>query len=346
MVGAVVVHDGAVVGEGFHAAPGGDHAEVAALRAAGASARGAACYITLEPCAHYGRTPPCTEALIRAGIEKVVVATYDPNRLVAGKGVARLRAAGIAVDVGLLQEEAVRLNEAYMKYIRTGEPFVLLKLALSLDGRLATRTGEARWITGEHARQRVHELRNSVDAVVVGIGTILRDDPMLTTRLGGDTGRDPLRVILDSRGRLPARARVLRTGSRPPLVAVSSRVGPARLRRLQNAGAEVTIIPAAEGGLSLPALIRDLGQREMTSVMIEGGGRVATSALQIQIVDKLILMVAPLLIGGRRAPTLLQGDGVEKLVEAQHVKQLRVERLGDDLVLEGYLAEPVVPWVP
>lgn len=346
MVGTVLTREGAIVGTGYHAYAGSDHAEPAALKAAGASARGAVCYVTLEPCAHQGRTPPCTEALIQAAVSKVVVATYDPNPLVAGRGVKRLREAGISVEVGLLQEEAVRLNEAYFTYIQRGRPLVLLKAALSLDGKLATRTGDSKWITGEPARHRVHEMRNTVDAVVVGIGTVLRDDPMLTTRLEGQERRDPLRVVVDSRGRLPLTARLLRTGARLPLVAVGERTSQARLRRLQEGGAEVMVFPPGDGGISLPDLFRELGRRDITSVMIEGGGRLATSALQEGIVDKLILMVAPVLIGGEKAPMLLQGDGVEKIGEALCVKQMTVERVGEDLVLEGYLTEPVVPWVP
>lgn len=346
MVGAVLVRQDTLVGEGFHAYAGGDHAEVLAVRAAGESAHGAVCYVTLEPCAHHGRTPPCTDALIRAGVSKVVAATYDSNPLVAGNGVQRLREAGVSVEVGLCEDEAVRLNEAYFKYIRTGEPLVLLKAALSLDGKLATRTGDSQWITGELARRRVHEIRNVVDAVIVGIGTVLRDDPMLTTRLEMQQGRDPLRVVVDSRGRLPFTARLLRSGSRPVLVAASPRISRARLRQLQEQGAEVMVLPPGEGGVSLPDLIHELGRRKITSLMIEGGGRLATSALQAGLVDKVILMLAPVLIGGKKAPTLLQGEGAEKLADALRVRQVTVERIGDDLVLEGYLNEPPAPWAP
>jgi len=346
MVGAVLVRNHTIIGEGFHAALGSDHAEVVALKAAAASAPGATCYVTLEPCAHFGRTPPCADALIHAGVAKVVAATYDPNPAVAGRGVQRLREAGTQVEVGLLEEEAVRLNEAYFKYIRTGEPLVILKAAMSLDGKLATRTGDSQWITGEQARRRVHELRNTVDAVVVGIGTVLRDDPMLTTRLDGQEGHDPLRVIVDSRGRLPLTARLLRSGSRPVLVATSARISRARLRTLEERGVEVTVLPPGEGGISLPDLVRELGRRKITSVMIEGGGRLATSALEAGIVDKLILMLAPVLIGGKRAPMLLQGEGAEKLVDALRVTHLTVERIGDDCVVEGYLSEPPSPWAP
>lgn len=346
MVGAVLTKKGTIIGEGYHAYAGADHAEVVALKATKETASGAVCYVTLEPCTHYGKTPPCAEALIKAGVTRVIVATYDPNPLVAGAGVRRLREAEIRVEVGLLQEAASRLNEAYCKYIRAREPFVVLKAALSLDGKLATRTGDSQWITGEGARRRVHEMRDTVDAVVVGIGTVLKDDPMLTTRLEVREGRDPLRVVVDSRGRLPLGARLLRTGSRSPLVAVGPRIPPRRLHRLKEAGAEVVVLPEGEGGLSLRDLICELGRREITSVMIEGGGKLATSALQAGLVDKLILMLAPILIGGKKAPTLLRGDGVEKLAEALHVSQLSVERVGQDLILEGYVTEPVAPWVP
>lgn len=346
MVGAVLFRGGDVVGEGFHAALGGDHAEVVALRAAGGAAREATCYVTLEPCVHYGQTPPCTEALIRAGIRKVVAATYDPNPLVSGRGIERLREVGISVEVGLLEREALQLNEAYFKYIQTGIPFIVLKAALSLDGKLATRTGDSRWITGETARDRVHQLRNTVDAVMVGIGTLLRDDPLLTTRLADDGGRDPLRVVVDTRGRLPLTARLFRSGSRAPLVAVGPRVSQTRVGQLRDHGADVMVLPLGQGGISLPHLIRELGRRQVTSVMIEGGGRLATAALHAGIVDKLVLMLAPILIGGKKAPTLLQGEGIEKLSEAFRIQQMTVQRLADDVVIEGYLTEPVAPWMP
>lgn len=346
MVGAVLTRRGAIVGEGYHAFAGGEHAEVAAIRAAGELARGGTCFVTLEPCAHHGKTPPCTEALIQAGITRAVVAGYDPNPLVAGRGVERLRAAGVTVEVGLLQEEAAQLNEAYFTYVQTGRPFVILKAAMSLDGKLATRTGDSQWITGELSRQRVHQMRNAVDAVVIGIGTVLKDDPMLTARVDAEEGRDPLRVVIDSRGRLPVDARLLRTGSQPVLVAVGPRVSQARLATLRRQDAEVIVLPRGEGGLSLPHLFRELGRREITSVMIEGGGKLATSALQGGIVDKLVLMLAPILIGGRKASTLFQGDGADKLTEALRIRQLTVERIGDDILLEGYVTEPVAPWKP
>lgn len=343
MVGAILVKEGSVVGEGFHPYAGGDHAEVVAVKAAGRAAQGAVLFVTLEPCCHYGKTPPCTEALIKAGIVRVVVATLDPNPAVAGKGVRRLREAGIAVEMGPLGEEAVRLNEAYFKYIQTRRPFVILKAALSLDGKLATRTGDSRWITGEMARRRVHQLRNEVDAVLTGIGTVLKDDPQLTTRLETPGGRDPLRVIVDSRARLPSSAQLLQTGTRPPLIAVGPDAPRNRTARLREAGAELLVIPKGEGGLSLPDLMAALGRRGVTSVMIEGGGRLSTSALQAGIVDKVLLMIAPILIGGRTAPTLLQGEGVEKLSEAGRLKEVTAESLGEDLVVEGYLADPPQP---
>ncbi|MFQ5656669.1 MAG: bifunctional diaminohydroxyphosphoribosylaminopyrimidine deaminase/5-amino-6-(5-phosphoribosylamino)uracil reductase RibD [Candidatus Methylomirabilales bacterium] len=346
MVGAVLTREGTIIGTGHHAYAGADHAEVTALNATGERARGSVCYVTLEPCAHHGRTPPCTEALIHAAVSKVVVAAYDPNPVVAGRGVKRLREAGISVEVGLLQEEAVRLNEAYFTVIQKGRPLVSLKAALSLDGKLATRTGDSKWITGERTRHRVHEMRNTVDAVVVGIGTVLRDDPLLTTRLDGQERRDPLRVVVDSRARFPLTARILRSGSRPPFVAVGESAPQVRLRRLQERGAEVVVLPSGQGGVSLPDLFRELGRRGITSVMIEGGGRLATSALQEGIVDKLVLMLAPLLIGGKKAPTLLQGEGVEKIGEALCVKQMTIERVGEDIIFEGYLTDPVIPWVP
>jgi diaminohydroxyphosphoribosylaminopyrimidine deaminase/5-amino-6-(5-phosphoribosylamino)uracil reductase len=230
MVGAVLVKNGTVVGEGFHAFAGCDHAELAALREAESAAAGATLYVNLEPCCHFGRTPPCVDRIIQAGVRRVVAACEDPNPAVSGKGFAALRAAGVTVDVGVLEQEAVRLNEAFFTFIRTGRPFVILKAAASLDGKIATQTGDSRWITGENARQHVHHLRNEVDAVLVGIGTVLRDDPMLTTRLGIEDQRDPARIIVDNLARLPLRAKVInRASTAPTYIAVSETAPQARL---------------------------------------------------------------------------------------------------------------------
>lgn len=341
MVGAVVVKDDSVIGEGFHAFAGSDHAELEALREAEAAAAGATLYVNLEPCCHYGRTPPCVERIIQAGIRRVVAACEDPNPAVSGKGIAALRAGGLEVDVGLLQEEAARLNEAFFTYIQTGRPFVLLKAAASLDGKIATQTGDSRWITGESARQHVHHLRNEVDAVLVGIGTILRDNPMLTTRLGTPDQRDPTRVVVDNLARLPLRAQVInRASTAPTILAVSEMAPRARLDALEREGVQVLIVPGSPRRVSLAALMEALGKMGFLSVMIEGGAEINASALQEGIVDKLMLFLAPILIGGKSTPTAVGGEGIETLRQAIRLRDVRVERFGEDVLIEGYLREP------
>ena len=339
MVGAVLVKEGRIIGEGYHASAGADHAEVVALKAASSEAQGTTLYLNLEPCCHYGRTPPCTEAIIRAGIKKVVASTFDPNPLVAGKGVERLKAAGIEVEIGLFAEEAKRLNEAFFTFIAKGRPFVILKVAASLDGKIATNAGESRWITGEAARKKVHELRDEVDAVLVGIGTVLKDDPLLNVRLNREGTRDPLKVIVDSYARLPLEANVLKNPKKA-LVAVSSKAPKEQVEALRRRGADVLLVEGTSHKVSLGRLMEELGKRGIVSVMIEGGSEINASAFQEGIVDKLILFYAPLLIGGKEAPSIVGGSGIEYLPQAIRLKDVRIERLGDDLLIEAYIQEP------
>ena len=338
MVGAVIVKDGQVVGEGFHAYAGSDHAEVAALREAEAAAAGATLYVSLEPCCHQGRTPPCADQIVHAGIRRVVAACDDPNPSVSGRGIAALREAGITVEVGLFGEEAVRLNEAFFKYIRTGLPFVTLKVAASLDGKIATRTGESRWITGESARRRVHQLRNEVDAVLVGIGTVLRDDPLLTTRLGIADQRDPIRVIVDNLARLPLRAKVVnRASTAPTILAVSQMAPRTKLEALEREGVQVIVVENSPRRVSLERLLELLGKRGILSVMIEGGAEINASALRKGIADKVLVFMAPILIGGKSTPTAVGGEGIESLAQALRLRDVRIERFDGDILVEGYL---------
>jgi len=338
MVGAVIVTDGQVVGEGFHAYAGSDHAEVAALREAEAAAAGATLYVSLEPCCHQGRTPPCADQIVHAGIRRVVAACEDPNPSVSGRGIAALREAGITVEVGLLGEEAARLNEAFFKYIRTGLPFVTLKVAASLDGKIATRTGESRWITGESARRRVHQLRNEVDAVLVGIGTVLRDDPLLTTRLGIADQRDPIRVIVDNLARLPLRAKAVnRASTAPTILAVSQTAPRGKLEALEREGVQVIVVENSPRRVSLERLMEALGKRGILSVMIEGGAEINASALREGVVDKVLVFLAPILIGGKSTPTAVGGDGIESLGQALRLRDVRIERVDGDILVEGYL---------
>lgn len=338
MVGAVLVKDGQLIGEGFHAYAGSDHAEVAALRDAGPAARGATLYVGLEPCCHYGRTPPCVEQILQAGIRRVVAACEDPNPAVSGKGIAALRAAGLSVDVGVLAEEAERLNEAFFTHVRTGRPFVTLKVAASLDGKIATRTGESRWITGESARRRVHQLRNEMDAVLVGIGTVLRDDPLLTTRLGIADQRDPIRVVVDNLARLPLRAKAVnRASTAPTILAVSQMAPRTKLEALEREGVQVIVVESSPRRVSLERLIEALGKRGILSVMIEGGAEINASALREGVVDKVLVFLAPILIGGKSTPTAVGGDGIESLTQAVRLRDVRIERFDGDILVEGYI---------
>lgn len=341
MVGSLVVKDGRIVGRGYHVKAGAPHGEVVALEDAGEQAKGATLYITLEPCCHYGggkRTPPCTRAIIAAGIRRVVAAMRDPNPLVSGQGVEELRQAGIAVELSVLETEAAALNEVFIKYITTKRPFVLLKVAASLDGKIATVTGESRWITNERSRLLVHQLRDQVDAVMVGINTVLRDDPLLTTRLPGGGGRDPMRIVVDTHLRIPCEARLLATSATACTVIATSPAAPSEKRlQLEAAGAKVLIVESDGPGISLGPLMDQLGAMQVTSILLEGGGELHCSALGAGIVDKVLYFLAPKLIGGRSAPMAIAGEGFARLEEAVTLDRMQVRQLDGDLLIEGYV---------
>jgi len=338
MVGAVLVNDGTVVGRGYHARAGEDHAEVIVLEDAGDRARGATLYVNLEPCCHYGRTPPCVDAIIKAGVKRVVAAMVDPFEKVAGKGIARLRDAGVQVDVGLLEDKARQLNEMFIKYASTGRPFVILKMALSLDGRIATRTGDSKWITCEESRLRVHQLRNQVDAVLVGRGTIEADDPSLTTRLPDRDGKNPIRVILDGKARMPVHARVLTDGSGTPVwVVAGASADRGQVETLRKAGAEIISIADNDGRIEFDAILRKFGRRGVASLLIEGGKGVFTEALRSGEVDKLVVFVAPVILGGGDRFIAVGDIGVDRLADALKLHHVTVERVGDDVMIQGYL---------
>jgi diaminohydroxyphosphoribosylaminopyrimidine deaminase/5-amino-6-(5-phosphoribosylamino)uracil reductase len=338
MVGAVVVRDGKVVGNGYHRRAGGRHAEVHALDEAGDLAAGATLYVTLEPCNHHGRTPPCTQKILTAGIRRVVVAMADPNPDVTGGGSRRLRAQGLVVEEGLLAEAAGRLNEAWIKFIRTGLPFVTLKCAATLDGRIATRTGDSRWVTGPAAREFVHRQRSRTDAILVGIGTVLADDPRLTARLPDGSGHDPLRIVLDTHLKMAPTARMLGLDSSARTLIVCGEAADAdRRHRLEAAGAEVLPAPLSAECIDLALLMKTLGDRDITGVLIEGGARVSAAALAGKVVDKVMFFYAPKLLGGDDGVPICRGAGAERMEAALRVQGLEVERLGEDLLLTGYL---------
>lgn len=337
LVGAVVVKDGTVVGRGYHKKSGMLHAEAVALQKAGTDAAGATLYVTLEPCSHTDkRTPPCTLAIRQSGIRRVVISMIDPNPKVSGGGIAALRSAGIDVTTGVLEEEARRLNEAYIKHVISGLPFVTLKIAQTLDGKIATAAGESKWITGEEARQEVHRLRDGNDAILVGINTVIKDDPSLTTRIPG--GRDPVRVIVDSRLRIPLNAKVLRQKSLAgALIATVQDVPRSKIAKVQQAGAEVIMGKGVRGNVDLRDLMKKLGKMDIMSVLIEGGSEINASALKEGIVDKVVLFVAPLIMTGRDSVCSIGGMAPEKLNKALRLQRMTTTPVGQDLMIEGYL---------
>jgi len=328
MVGAVVLDSaGTLVGEGYHRRAGDPHAEQAALEEAGEQAQGGTLFVNLEPCAHLHRNPTCAGAIILAGLKRVVISMLDPDERVRGAGIANLQAAGIETLVGVHEERALRLNEFYVKHRLTGRPFVSAKLAMSLDGKIATRTGESRWITTEEARLHGHRLRHIHDAILVGVNTVLSDDPELTARLEGDDIRQPLRVILDSQ---------LRTRMSAKAVGPNTLIATTRLGRM--GAAEVLKLPAdAEGRVALAPLLEELGKRGILSVLVEGGSEVHASFFAQGLVDKVLAYIAPRLIGGRHAPGAVGGAGVERLADSIPLRELDVTRLGDDLLITGYV---------
>ncbi len=338
IVGAIIVRDSAVVGKGYHKRAGDPHAEINALRDAGERARGGTLYVNLEPCCHYGKTPPCTGAIIKSGIERVVVGMRDPNTLVSGEGIEELRGTGIHIEVGILEEHCRKINEIYVKYITTRRPFVIMKAGSSLDGKIATHTGESRWITGKSSREVVHRIRGEVDAIMVGLGTVIKDDPRLTVRPGEDGIKDPKRVILDSSLKIPLESKVLTVDSRSDnIIVTTERRDTERIKILEGMGVRVLIVEEKDQRVDLDKLMARLGEMGITSVLIEGGSEVYASALEAGIVDKVILFLAPKIIGGVNAPGIVGGRGIESLGDAILLKDIHMQQIGDDVMIEGYL---------
>ncbi|MCX6339557.1 MAG: bifunctional diaminohydroxyphosphoribosylaminopyrimidine deaminase/5-amino-6-(5-phosphoribosylamino)uracil reductase RibD [Candidatus Aureabacteria bacterium] len=335
-VGAVVVRGRRVIGRGWHRRSGEAHAEVRAIAQAGGAARGATMYVTLEPCCTYGRTPPCTDAIVHAGLKKVIVATLDPNPRHHGRGIALLRRRGVLVRVGALSREASALNEDFAKYIKTGLPFTTVKVAMSIDGKIATVGGDSRWISGAESRRQSHRIRFCSDAVLVGRRTVERDNPSLTARPGGRVAKVPWRIILDSKAEIPFGSNVLK----PPdvsktVIAVTGRAPRGRIARLEALGARVIRCPTRRGRVSLRSLWRRLGRMGVMSVMVEGGGETIASALEAGVVDSVMIFIAPAIIGGRGAPTPVGGAGIKRIADAIPLSSVAVARCGDDILIEG-----------
>jgi diaminohydroxyphosphoribosylaminopyrimidine deaminase/5-amino-6-(5-phosphoribosylamino)uracil reductase len=335
LVGAVVVRDGVCVGEGWHRRYGEAHAEVNAFAAAGELARGATLHVTLEPCCHHGKTPPCTDAVLASGVRRVVVALLDPFPLVAGKGAAQLRSAGLEFVSGVCEAAARRQNAPYLTLVGQGRPHVHAKWAMTLDGKIATRSGDSKWISNEASRRVVHELRGHMDAILVGASTALADDPQLTARPPGP--RTALRIVLDSRGRLPLDSNLVRTARETPtLTATTDAMPPDRAEELRRLGCEVLRLPAVDGGVSLPDLLAELGRRRLTNLLVEGGGAVLGVFRDAGLIDEVHCFVAPRLAGGATAPSPMAGRGVERIAEALPLSGWEVRTLEGDVYLHGW----------
>ena len=344
MVGAVVVANGTVVGSGYHRRAGGPHAEIVALRQARTRSRGSTLYTTLEPCCHTNkRTPPCVPAILASGVRRVVVAMRDPNPHVAGRGIRQLRRAGLSVDVGCLGNEAATLNEVYLHWIQTGRPFVVLKAAMTLDGKIATATGESQWITGAKARAHVHQLRSQVDVIAVGVETVLTDDPQLTVRVSAGKRsapgiRQPVRLVFDSRLRIPFKARVLQgLEQAPTVIATTKLAGPRKVERLRKMGVQVLVLPRKGTRVSLDKCLQALGKMGMTSLLLEGGSELNAGFLRAGLVNRVALYVAPALLGGQQTKGLLGGRSPRRLAEILPVSNLHLQSLGEDVLITGDL---------
>lgn len=333
VVGACVVKSGKLVSEGFHETFGGPHAEVNALCRAGKKARGSTLYVTLEPCSTWQKTPPCTRSIIESGVKRVVVTALDPNPKHAGRGIRILKKAGIRVDIGVFKREAEEQNKYFSRWVLSGKPFVILKMAQSLDGKIATRTGESRWMTDKESRKFVHELRSKVDAIVVGKNTVLKDDPELTVRLKNARWQ-PWKFVLDTRGELSPGHRIFKASAGAVLVCLE-KVLKKVLRRFKNASVSILPIPERKGRLDLRVLVKKLGTHGFTSLLVEGGGELAAGFLDDGLVDHAYFMIAPKIIGGRNAKTSVEGEGIRKLADACGLDKLKVYKLGEDIIIEG-----------
>ncbi len=335
MVGAVLVRDNKMIAEGYHHHFGAPHAEVNALAGIGEDLTDATLYVNLEPCSHHGKTPPCVELIVSRGIRRVVIGMEDPNPLVKGKGILFLRQHGIEVTTGILAEEAEQLNLVFIKYITTGKPFGILKTAMTLDGKIATVTNASRWISGEKSRAYVHDLRHAYSAIMMGVNTILYDDPMLNIRRSAES-RNPLKVIVDTYCKTTPEANIMKNDPQLTLFASTERADPEKVKALERMGAQVLICPVKDDKTDLPFLFDALGKMGIDSVLIEGGSTLAFSVLREGLVDKVISFIAPKIIGGKEAVTPVGGEGISRMEDAIELKNMQIRKIGDDICIEAY----------
>lgn len=334
VVGAVVIKGGRIVGKGYHKRAGMPHAEIEALRQAGGRAKGATLYVTLEPCDHFGRTPPCTDAIVLSGIKETVIAMKDPNPLNNGRGIKKLNRWGIKTTVGTLEAEAADMNKPYLKWIKTAMPYITVKVAQSLDGKIAAWTGDSHWISCEESRHIVHGLRGTADAVMVGVNTVLKDDPLLTNRSGA--GKQPVRIVVDSALKTPLSSKLVRTSKDVPLIIATTERSPEKKRdALADKGAEVITVRSKDGRVDMRAFLKILGQRGVTHVMVEGGGELIASLTGSRLADRFLFFIAPKLVGGRSAPTSVEGAGISRIRDALMMRNIAVKRCGSDILVEA-----------
>lgn len=339
MVGAVIVKDGKIIGQGYHKKCGEGHAEVNAFKDAeekNENVEGAEMYVTLEPCSHFGKTPPCADKIIEKKISKVFIGTLDPNPLVAGRGVKKLKDAGIYVEYGILESECYKLNEVFMKYIVKKEPFVIMKTGMSLDGKVATYSGESKWITGEKSREDVHKLRNELTGIMVGINTVLKDNPELTCRIDG--GRNPIRIIVDSTLKIPMDCKIVNTAKEvETIIATTDKSNLDKRKSLEDKKIKVIVVPSKNGKVDLKELMIALGKLKIDSILLEGGGTLNFSALEEGIVDKVKIYIAAKIIGGKDSKTPIEGRGIDSLKDAFKITNLSVSTIEEDILIEGYV---------
>jgi diaminohydroxyphosphoribosylaminopyrimidine deaminase/5-amino-6-(5-phosphoribosylamino)uracil reductase len=335
LVGAVIVKDNKIVGKGFHLNVGSPHAETLAIKQAQSKTQGATLYINLEPCCHWGNNPPCTPQIIKAGIKRVVAAMVDPNPLICGKGIKELERAGVKIEVGFFEKEAKRINEVFIKYISTGKPFVIMKAAQTLDGKIATHHGLSKWISSDASRKFADNLRKNVDAIMVGVGTVLNDDPFLSVKSA--TARQPVKIIIDSLCRTPFKSNLFRNLNSKIIIASTDRAPKENIFALEKAGAEVLLIGKNKKRVDLKKLVEELGKRKITSILLEGGGTLNASFIEAGLIDKVFLFIAPKFFGGKKAITVVEGEGVKTPDEAVKLRDIEISRIGEDLLVTGYL---------